>query len=189
MEFKKEIPESVKLKLDKVKNLALRGVGGEKAAALNLLEQLASKYGILVEELWENQKHTYEFSMPATMTFIFTQTFISRFGVADEWKELKQYKTRKGITMEARLTRAEYIEFNALYEWHKKNYAAERRRLKKLMKTAYLAKYNLYASHYSEEYEELRNNKSKEISFEDVLAIQGLASSMKGGRYHKQIEE
>lgn len=86
-------------------------------------------------------------------------------------------------------TRAEYIEFSQMWEWHRKNYLAERKRMRELFQIAYYDKFKMYASETCDEYEAQRKKKDNDLTFEDILAINMMAAACKNKSFYKQIGE
>lgn len=96
---------------------------------------------------------------------------------------------RKKI-VKCKFTRAEYIEFSQLWEWHRKNYLAERKRMRELFKIAYFDKFKMYASETCDEYEAQRSKKKDDdFTFEDLMAINMMAAACKNKSFYKQIGE
>lgn len=86
-------------------------------------------------------------------------------------------------------TRAEYIEFSQMWEWHRKNYLAERKRMRELFQIAYYDKFKMYASETCDEFEAQRKKKDNDLTFEDILAINMMAAACKNKSFYKQIGE
>lgn len=89
-----------------------------------------------------------------------------------------------------KFTRAEYIEFSQMWEWHRKNYLAERKRMRELFQIAYYDKFKMYASETCDEYEAQRSKKKdNDLTMEDILAINMMAAACKNKSFYKQIGE
>lgn len=96
---------------------------------------------------------------------------------------------RKKI-VKCKFTRAEYIEFSQMWEWHRKNYLAERKRMRELFQIAYYDKFKMYASETCDEYEAQRSKKKdNDLTMEDILAINMMAAACKNKSFYKQIGE
>lgn len=188
-----EIPESVRVKLTKLRELALRGVGGEQANAQRMLESLCSRYGITVEEMFEDVLKPREFHFRSTLTHLFMQTWTSVYGAnARLLHDLRIYTVNGSYTrIEVPMTEAEYIEFSQLWDWHSANFKRERRRIRKLFESAYIERYNLYPCGYDDEYRKFQEEKSgrkKETDIEELLAINSISSAITKNNPHKQLE-
>lgn len=189
----KQIPENVLIKVQKLKALAERGVGGEAVNAKNMLDSLCSKYGITLISLEEEVKHTFSFTMKSSEQNLFFHVLLSLFGATTYIRDnMRAYDIiGKGkIRIDLPLTSAEYIEFSQLWEWHLKNFKSERRRMRKLIEKAYVYKYNLYPSKVDEDFQnEKENTPVNKTSMEDAMAIRSIANVYKDNKYHKAIEQ
>lgn len=111
--------------------------------------------------------------------------------------ELKEQSVPAGILLKIRKLQAlaergvggEYIEFSQMWEWHRKNYLAERKRMRELFQIAYYDKFKMYASETCDEYEAQRKKKDNDLTFEDILAINMMAAACKNKSFYKQIGE
>lgn len=189
MEIKaKEIPEKIRVRIEKLRALADRGVGGEQSNAERLLRELCATYGYRPEELLSEEKKQYEFKIRKSFTQLFLQVFASLFGTKEEWMKIKVY--RDGSIF-CELTKAQWIEFSELWEWHKANFAAERRRMRKLFEKAYYEGYGLYSIGSCPEWDEQmanRKSRKKGLSFEDAVAVAEMANNVSKKKFHKAIE-
>ena len=61
------VSAAILLKIKKLQELALRGVGGEAQNAQRVLEALCEKYGLTLEDLDQDAKVTYEFPLRASI--------------------------------------------------------------------------------------------------------------------------
>lgn len=151
MEYQcKEMPVKIKARIEKLKALVDRGVGGERENAERLLRELCATYGFRPEELLDEETYTYEFRFKDSLRKLFLQTFSSLFGTKQEYMTIRCYKGFLRVD----LTRAQWIQLTEVWEWHKKNFAAERRRIRKLFERAYFEGYNLYPCDTCPEFEE-----------------------------------
>lgn len=189
MEIKaKEIPEKIRVRIEKLRALADRGVGGEQLNAEKLLRELCATYGYRPEELLSEEKKQYEFKIRKSLTQLFLQVFASLFGTKEEWMKIRVY--RDGSIL-CELTKAQWIEFSELWEWHKANFAAERRRMRKLFEKAYYEGYGLYSIGSCPEWDEQmanRKSRKKGLSFEDAVAVAEMANNVNKKKFHKAIE-
>lgn len=192
MELKNtKVPEKIMLKLNKLKALAERGVGGEADNAKKLLSSICEKYGVDEASLFTDEEKWYSFRMKSTLSKLFLQVYVSIYGTTEKYLNgVKFYRYGKDKVIECLFTQAEYIEFSQLWEWHKSNYSSERRRMKKLFELAYIEKFHLYPNQTCEQYEEeCRNKKDKQYTMEDIYAISSMASACQNKSFRKQIEE
>lgn len=184
MEFKEQsVPTGILLKIRKLQALAERGVGGEATNAKILLSALCEKYGIDESKLDEEEKQWYEFEMRTSVQKLFLQLYVSIYGTTERYlQEVELWKRGRKKIVKCKFTRAEYIEFSQLWEWHRKNYLAERKRMRELFK--------MYASETCDEYEAQRSKKKDDdFTFEDLMAINMMAAACKNKSFYKQIGE
>lgn len=110
--------ESIRSKVLKLQALAERGEKGEAINARRLLDQLLAKYGVSLEEIVEAQeeKQPYTFNVKENGYgfTLFTQCY---FNVTNE-KRMSYRQRRRYVTVE--LTKMQYVELQALYDWHYK---------------------------------------------------------------------
>lgn len=192
MEFKEQsVPTGILLKIRKLQALAERGVGGEATNAKILLSALCEKYGIDESKLDEEEKQWYEFEMRTSVQKLFLQLYVSIYGTTERYlKEVELWKRGRKKIVKCKFTRAEYIEFSQLWEWHRKNYLAERKRMRELFKITYFDKFKMYASETCDEYEAQRSKKKdSDLTFEDLMAINMMAAACKNKSFYKQIGE
>ena len=192
MEFKEQfVPTGILLKIRKLQALAERGVGGEATNAKILLSALCEKYGIDESKLDEEEKQWYEFEMRTSVQKLFLQLYVSIYGTTERYlKEVELWKRGRKKIVKCKFTRAEYIEFSQMWEWHRKNYLAERKRMRELFQIAYYDKFKMYASETCDEYEAQRSKKKdNDLTREDILAINMMAAACKNKSFYKQIGE
>lgn len=192
MEFKEQsVPTGILLKIRKLQALAERGVGGEATNAKILLSALCEKYGIDESKLDEEEKQWYEFEMRTSVQKLFLQLYVSVYGTTERYlKEVELWKRGRKKIVKCKFTRAEYIEFSQMWEWHRKNYLAERKHMRELFQIAYYDKFKMYASETCDEYEAQRSKKKdNDLTMEDILAINMMAAACKNKSFYKQIGE
>lgn len=192
MEFKEQsVPTGILLKIRKLQTLAERGVGGEATNAKILLSALCEKYGIDESKLDEEEKQWYEFEMRTSVQKLFLQLYVSVYGTTERYlKEVELWKRGRKKIVKCKFTRAEYIEFSQMWEWHRKNYLAERKRMRELFQIAYYDKFKMYPSETCDEYEAQRSKKKdSDLTMEDILAINMMAAACKNKSFYKQIGE
>lgn len=190
-----EIPEAVRVKLGKLRELAIRGVGGEAENAKRMLDALCERYGITVEEMFDDEKRLRSWRVRSTVVKLFLQLWTSLYGANARYlNEVKIYRTAdvNYNIIEAPMTEAEYIELNNLWEWHRDNYQRERRRLRKLFQSAYIARYSLYPCEEDAEWEKYRDDSAdrKKPDMAEVLAVSTLSNVISRDRNpHRQLSE
>lgn len=192
MEFKEQsVPTGILLKIRKLQALAERGVDGEATNAKILLSALCEKYGIDESKLDEEEKQWYEFEVRTSVQKLFLQLYVSVYGTTERYlKEVELWKRGRKKIVKCKFTRAEYIEFSQMWEWHRKNYLAERKRMRELFQIAYYDKFKMYASETCDEYEAQRSKKKdNDLTMEDILAINMMAAACKNKSFYKQIGE
>lgn len=191
MEFKEQsVPTGILLKIRKLQALAERGVGGEATNAKILLSALCEKYGIEESKLNEEEKQWYEFEMRTSVLKLFLQLYASIYGTTERFiNEVDIWKCGRKKIVKCLFTRAEYIEFSQMWEWHRKNYLAERKRMKELFQVAYYDKFQMYPSETCDEYETKYKKKDNDLTPEDILAINSMAAACKNKSFYKQIGE
>lgn len=192
MEFKEQsVPTGILLKIRKLQALAERGVGGEATNAKILLSALCEKYGIDESKLDEEEKQWYEFEMRTSVQKLFLRLYVSVYGTTERYlKEVELWKRGRKKIVKCKFTRAEYIEFSQMWEWNRKNYLAERKRMRELFQIAYYDKFKMYASETCDEYEAQRSKKKdNDLTMEDILAINMMAAACKNKSFYKQIGE
>ena len=190
----KVIPEKVKVKISKLKELSEREDGGEALNAQRVLDELCLKYGISKEELYEDPMETYKFEVRKSSLKIFLQVLVSKIGTTKRYIEdchIYGYSGKSAKVVEVKLTISEYIEISQLWEWHRKNFYEERRRFQKLFGSAYIEKFGLYPCETDETFEEYMKNSQpkKEEDFNDMMAIASMSNAIKDKQFHKQLEK
>jgi hypothetical protein len=177
--------ESVREKIRKLQALAERGYGGEVMAAKAGIERLCDRYVITPDELLEIQcndkKERYTFAVGRTylMRTLFTQCCakVLKAKRIDCW-------TVGRDRMQLEITKAQYIELNELYEWHKANLERERDEHLKLLVEAYAMKHNLYSGLKNED-------EDNPLTHEDLIRLRKLLlmeSTLADIHFQKQLE-
>lgn len=119
------------------------------------------------------------------LTLFFRETYNQVCG-----RQNKTWKRGRKKIVKCKFTRAEYIEFSQMWEWHRKNYLAERKRMRELFQIAYYDKFKMYPSETCDEYEAQRSKKKdSDLTMEDILAINMMAAACKNKSFYKQIGE
>lgn len=127
--------------------------------------------------------------MRTSVQKLFLQLYVSVYGTTERYlKEVELWKRGRKKIVKCKFTRAEYIEFSQMWEWHRKNYLAERKRMRELFQIAYYDKFKMYPSETCDEYEAQRSKKKdSDLTMEDILAINMMAAACKNKSFYKQI--
>lgn len=178
--------ESVREKLRKLQALAEQGVGGEVEAAKAGIKRICERYGITPEELVDFQdmekKERYNFDVGRTnlMRELFTACVCKVLNV----KSFSYWNVGRAI-VRMELTKAQYIELNELYNWHRGNMERERDEQLKLLLHAYIHKHRLFSNIAASDETE------KELTKEDVAFLQKILhteATLEDRTYYKQLE-
>lgn len=160
------VPAAILLKIKKLQELALRGVGGEAQNAQRVLEALCEKYGLTLEDLDQDAKVTYEFPLRASIRSLFVNCFTYMFGANTRFKEdytVYRNSGTKKIWAELNLTPSEYIEFSQFWEWHKHNFLKERAAMREAFKQAYCEKHYLFTNDFADDIREKLDNRKNPL--------------------------
>lgn len=128
-------------RLKKLKELALRGVGGEQIAAQKLLDRLMQKYGVQMEKLDEETIFEYDFVFHGKEQLkILVQIC---FMVTNNCRTYRVRKNKTGrlskTIMRAYCTQAQKIEIDFLFDFYCQLWEKE----KELFLTAFISKHDL----------------------------------------------
>lgn len=148
-------------------------------------ERMKMAFRLLFSVKW------YEFEMRTSVQKLFLQLYVSVYGTTERYlKEVELWKRGRKKIVKCKFTRAEYIEFSQMWEWHRKNYLAERKRMRELFQIAYYDKFKMYPSETCDEYEaQWSKKKDSDLTMEDILAINMMAAACKNKSFYKQIGE
>jgi len=150
-------------RLKKIKTLADRGESGEAIAAKHQLDKLLEKYDVSIEQLMCEERSTRKFKVQARHEQLFYQVCL--FVAGNKAKNMWHYKgKRSGKYVD--LTDSEYIDIEQLFEFHKKQFDKERKKLLKSLEVAYPSKHRLFNCDKNES-----DTKGKKMSHEEYLEI------------------
>lgn len=182
--------EAILLKIKKVKALAENGVEGEKEAALKLLNDLCEKYGVSLDDLVEEEpKHEYWIQVRTSVSKLFIQCLVHMFGATERFRaDFEQFKCNGHREFRLRMTPTEYIEFNVFFEWHRRNYLEERKKMRDLFFKGYISNHNLYPQETDEVFDEVQKNKPR-MTMDEMIAISQMANLCSDKTFHKQLAE
>ncbi|GHT05028.1 hypothetical protein AGMMS49525_11940 [Bacteroidia bacterium] len=176
--------EKIIEKLQKLKTLSERGEWGEAVNAKRMLEKFLCKYNLTLDDLSSEipKKRVFKANFDdGSMAVLFM--------CACKILELKKVKSlyqrpNERNKVYAELTDLEYAEMTQFYDFHKKNFAKERKRVLVEFEQAYQAKHDLYATRNDDDEKPKRQH-----SAEEIMRIVRLAQSLEDVFYHKQLKE
>ena len=180
--------ESIKTKILKLRELALRGEHEEAKNAQRRLDNLLSKYDLSLDKILaekENKKSRF-FIISTFFSNLFFQCVFQVLNLST-----LSYKESKKGHYSIEMTDLEYAELQSLFEWHKLNYKREYDKMVKSFSTAYIQKHAIWrrTEPTDEELEELEDNKDDKIDYDEIRRIIALKNSMSDNRYVKMIEK
>lgn len=151
-------------RLKKLRELALRGVGGEREAAIKLLAKLEKKYGLSSEELDEETEREFEFSFHGE----FEKSLIAQiaYKVTDRMGAAQSlYYTRSGrkcrTCCAVTCTEAQKLEIEFLFDFYKALWKKE----VDFLLQAFIQKHKLFGKLKDGE-------KGEELTIEEMLKMQ-----------------
>lgn len=168
-------------KLKKLRELALRGVGGEKTQAIAILEKLTQKYGVSMEELDEDVIKDFRFTFHGDkerklllqITYKITNE-TNRFHTLFFTNTGRKCRTECEISC----TEAQKIEIEFLFDFYKKLWEKE---IEALF-SAYIQKHQLFGK--------LKDNeRGKELTQEERLKMEMMMSGLSGEKPTLQIQD
>ena len=157
-------------KLKKLRELALRGVGGERETAIKLLEKLVKKYGVTVEELDEETERDFEFSFHGEFEKrLIAQIAYKVTGRTGAAQSL--YYTRSGrkcrTCCAVTCTEAQKLEIEFLFDFYKALWEKE----VDFLLQAFIQKHNLFGKLKDGE-------KGEELTMEEMLKMQRMMDGL-----------
>lgn len=161
----------------KLKELADKGVGGEKVNAAQMLSNLMNKHGISEEELKENlvTNHIFSVGVDKNIRILFVQVAKTVF---DERPTFHR-NTRTRAAMMIRCTAIQAIEVQAKWNYYEARFDAEAN----IFLRAFIRSNELYPSY-------MENRDPSEMTEEELLEAQKmikLAEQLEKGQYNKQL--
>ncbi|GAP73062.1 hypothetical protein SAMD00024442_6_11 [Candidatus Symbiothrix dinenymphae] len=176
--------EKIIEKLQKIKALSERGECGEAMNAKRMLEKWLLKYNITLDDLSSDEKKRQCFNVNHSngSLGVFLMCALKLFGMSRS-KDIFYYKGQKSkIYIE--LTNLEYSEMMQFYDFHKKNFEKERKKMLIEFEQAYQYKHDLYAT----DNEDGKKSERKQ-SEEEIMRIIRLVQSLEDVTYHKQLTQ
>lgn len=178
--------ESIKSKILKLRELALRGEHEEAKNAQRRLDNMLSKYNLSLDEILAEKENKKErlFVIDSFFDKLFFQCVFQALDI----KHLS-YKQSKNGHYYIEMTELEYAELISLFEWHKQNYKKEYDKMIKSFASAYIQKHEIWNKTISIDEEELDYSKIDEIDFEELRRIIALEKTISDEKYIKMIGE
>ena len=180
--------ETIKSKILKLRELALRGEHEEAKNAQRHLDNMLLKYNLSLDRILEekNNKKSRYFIVRSFYANLFFQCVFQVLNLST----LSYKESKKGHYF-IEMTELEYAEVISLFEWHKKNYKVEYDKMVKSFFSAYIQKHEIWrkTEPTDEELEELKDNEDNEIDYDEIRRIIALQNSMSDNRYVKMIGE
>ena len=160
--------ETASNKLRKIKELAQRGVGGEKESALALYEKLKQKYEISEDEIFDELSiHWFRYKTKDDLRLL-SQVAYMVTGSATYYEPKNSRKRAYGVEC----TELEAAEIKLNYDFYHHEYETEKR----LLWEAFRYKQNLYPDKDARCHEE--TSSSKELSEDEVRKIFSFAEGI-----------
>lgn len=177
--------ETIKSKILKLHELALRGEHEEAKNAQRHLDNMLSKYNLSLDRILakKNNKKLRYFIIGSFYDKLFFQCV---FQVLDISK--LSYKESKKGHYYIEMTELEYAELISLFEWHKQNYKKEYDKIIKSFTSAYIQKHEIWNKTDSTDEEDLNDDRNK-IDYEEIKRIIALENSISNKKYVKMIGE
>lgn len=160
----------------KLKELAERGVDGEKRNAAELLEAHCRKHGIDMSELESDKKTWRKFKVLSKHRELFFQLH----GNVCHTNEIAYRKLEKGI--EVQLTEAEYAELEAKFDFYSKEYDKQ----VKTFYAAFIHKNNLGILVSRNENGERKPMSNEER--EELFRIMQMMNGMEKAKFYQQLK-
>ena len=171
-------------KLGKIVALAKRGVGGEQTAAIEMLKRLCNKYNLNFDDVMSQATFVDGelYYKKDTWKKIAIQC-VCRYGLLKSEDSVRENKFRKKIFFKT--TPALLIETLNAFDVLSRAYDQERRKMNKLIFTAFLQKHDLfYQLKEGEKYKE----SSKSMSLAEMLAAAAMAEGMQDVEIRKRLK-
>ena len=180
--------ESIKSKILKLRELALRGEHEEALNAQRRIDNILFKYNLSLDKILadENKKKYRSFIIASFYDKLFFQCVFQVLNLST-----LSYKESKKGHYSIEMTDLEYAELQSLFEWHKLNYKREYDKFVKSFTSAYIQEHEIWrkTEPTDEELAELDDGKDNKIDYEELRRIIALQNFMSDNRYVKMIEE
>lgn len=160
----------------KLRELAQRGIGGEKTNAERLLAKIMSENGISLESLESIKRGREQFRCKVEHRFLLIQIAHMILG-----SDSKIYRDRRGPSyIQAECTAAEQLEIEAVFDFYKQAYEADL----KVFRQAFIQRNQIFPSDGEIVDIDSLSGKEKELS----LKARRMAAGMDKHHIRKQLE-
>lgn len=169
-------------KLKKILALAERGEEGEARNARIMLENELKKHGLKIDDLRSEIKkeRIFPYKNKDEMT-IFFQLLLSLFGRKSEEISSARYNS-KGKRLYVNLTDLQYIEILNMWEFHRKQFNKEKKRLLRDCLEAYVNKHDIFDPN-------AEPSQTDKVDWEKLIRIMKLANGMEDIQYRKSLNK
>lgn len=174
--------ESIKAKILKLHALAERGVAGEAANALRLLNRMLEQYGVTLEQILGERETTKRYSFKATTEWQ-KKLLIQTYACVKECSKISYWHYKNEYDFE--LTAYEYAEMCNMYEWHKKQLGKEMKQAISELTEAYIYKHDIM-NRSNEGSDEIKDLTAEDIK--RLARILAMVDGLEDISYRKQIE-
>lgn len=180
--------ETIKSKILKLRELALRGEHEEALNAQRRLDNMLSKYNLSLDEILSEKENKKERLF--VISSFFDKLFFQCVFQALDLKYLSYKESKKGHYY-IKMTELEYAELMSLFEWHKQNYKKEYDKFVKSFTSAYIQKHEIWnkTEPTDEDLAKLDDDRDTEIDYEEMKRIIALQNSISDKKYVKMIGE
>lgn len=162
--------ESIIEQIKKVKELAERGVDGEKENAKILLDKLLKKWNISIDELVDVEKIEYKFKYKTDFERRILFQCVAKY--APDTKYSKTYLSRTGRPIKnvvgVELSKLEFLDIEASTKFYTKLFSKDL----ELFFTAFISKHDIYG--------ESKNSDEKTESNLSIEEIESIVNMMRG---------
>lgn len=169
-------------KLKKLLALAERGEKGEAYNARKILERELEIHGLTIEdlhsELVKDRVIPYKNKQEESLL---VQILVSVCGRDSDSFQQATYDSRKKEVY-IKLTDINYIDIINMWNFHRKQFIVEKKRLLKELFSAYVNKHNIFDPN------DTSTTNKDDIDWEEIHRIMSLCNSMDNVTYHKQLE-
>lgn len=169
-------------KLKKILALAERGEQGEARNARIKLENELKKHGLTIEDLRSELKipRVFPYKTKDEMT-IFFQVLLLLFGRKSEETNSARYNSKRK-QLYINLTDLQYIEMLNMWEFHRKQFNKEKKRLLRDCLEAYVNKHSIFDPN-------AEPSDTDDIDWEKLIRIMKLADGMEDIHYRKSLNK
>ncbi|UYI72842.1 MAG: hypothetical protein OGM07_15265 [Bacteroides xylanisolvens] len=175
-----KVPDKIRDKLLKLKNLAEQGYKGEAIAAKRALEEMLNKYGLTLESLFDEEVE-WRWIKVGRDKYLKEILHQCHFQIIDSGRyTYKEYDSQIGF----KLTASQYADLMSLFEFHSSQFKKEREKIMGSLVSAYVQKHGIWGHSDNKNEEESKNP----IDFDKIKTILAIADTMENVTYHKQIE-